>query len=72
MIGGQVGREVRVALVARAPVPVLTTPGAEDPGAEALPGAGAVQGVVPAAIRLPGMLGTAATWPARCDAADRA
>lgn len=60
------------ALVARAPVPVLSTPGAEDSGAEALPGTRAVQGVVPAAVGLPRMVGAAAARAARQDAADRA
>ena len=58
--------------VARAPVPVLTAPGTEHAGAETLPGSRAVQPVVPAAVGLPGVLGTAATRSAGDDTADRA
>ena len=72
MVDGQVGGGVGVALVARAPVTVLATPGAEHAGAEALPGSRAVQGVVPAAVGLPGVLGAAATRAAGDDTTDRA
>ena len=72
MIDRQVTRGVGRAAVARAPVPVLATPGAEDAGAEALPGPSAVQHVVAATVRLPGVLGAATTGTARGDAADRA
>ncbi len=54
VIDGQVGGWVGGALVARAPVAVLATPGAEHAGAEPLPGPRAVQGVVPAAVGLRG------------------
>ena len=53
VIDGQVGGGVGGALVARAPVAVLATPGAEHAGAEPLPGPRAVEGVVPAAVGLP-------------------
>ena len=72
VIDGQVGGWVGGALVARAPVAVLATPGAEHAGAEPLPGPRAVQGVVPAAVGLAGVLGAAATRAAGDDAADRA
>ena len=72
VIDGQVGGRVGGALVARAPVAVLATPGAEDAGAEPLPGARAVQGVVPATVGLPGVLCAATTRAARQDAADSA
>ena len=72
MIDGQVGGAVGWALVARAPVAVLATPGAEHTGAESLPGPRAVEGVVPAAVGLPGMLGAATTRAAGDDTADRA
>jgi len=52
--------------------PRLAAPGAQHPGAEALPGARAVQGVVPAAVGLAGVFRAAATGPARDDTADRA
>ena len=55
VIDGQVAGSVGIALVARAPVPVLATPGPEHAGAEALPGPRAVQGVVAAAVRLSGV-----------------
>ena len=55
VIDGQVARRVGGALVARAPVAVLATPGAEHAGAETLPGTRAVQGVVAAAVGLPGV-----------------
>ena len=57
MVDREIARPVGGALVARAPVPVLTTPSAEHAGAESLPGPRAVQGVVPAAVGLPGVLG---------------
>jgi hypothetical protein len=72
VIDGQVGGGVGGALVARAPVPVLATPGAEHSGAESLPGPRAVQGVVPAAVGLPSVLGAAATGAAGDDTTDRA
>ena len=64
VIDGKVSRLMGGALVARTPLAVLTTPGAEHAGAESLPGASAVGGVVPAAVdcracvvqRLPGRL----------------
>ncbi len=72
MIDGQVDRRMSVALVARAPVAVLAAPGAEHAGAEALPRPGAVEGVVPAAVGLPGVLEAAATRAAGDDTTDRA
>lgn len=72
MIHGQVTRGVGRATVAGTPVAVLATPGAENSGAESLPGRRAVEGVVAAAVRLPGVLGAATTGPARVDTADRA
>jgi hypothetical protein len=67
-IAGSVGGP----LVARAPVAVLTTPGAQHAGAETLPLPRAVQGVVPAAVRLPHVVGAATAWAAGDDTADRA
>ncbi len=72
VIDGQVGSWMGGTQVARAPVTVLTAPGAEDAGAETLPGPRAVQGVVPAAVGLPSVLGTAAARAAGDDTADRA
>ncbi len=72
VIDGQVGGPVGGAPVARAPVAMLATPGAQHAGAESLPGPRAVEGVVPAAVGLPGVLGTAATRAAGDDTADRA
>ena len=72
VIDGEVGGGMGIALVARAPVPVLATPRAEHPGAEPLPGPRAVQGVVAAAVRRPSVHGAAATGSARQDGADRA
>ena len=72
MIDRQVVGGVGVALVARAPVPVLTTPGAEDTGAEALPDPRTVQSVVAAAVRLTSVLGAATARAARQYGADRA
>ena len=72
VIDGQVGGRMGGALVARAPVAMLATPGAEHAGAEPLPGPRAVQGVVPAAVGLPGVLGAAATRAAGDDTTDRA
>ncbi len=72
VIDGQVGGSVSGSQVARAPVTVLTTPGAQHAGAEPLPGPRAVKGVVPAAVRLAGVLGAAATSAACDDTADRA
>ena len=72
MINGEVSRPVGGALVARAPIAVLATPGAEDAGAESLPGPRAVQGVVPAAVGLAGVLRAATASAAGNDTADRA
>jgi len=72
VIDGQVRGTVGGAAVARAPVAVLATPGAEHPGAEPLPDPRAVDGVVPAAIGLASVLGAAATNAAGDDTADRA
>ena len=72
VVDGQVGSRVGGALVARTPVAVLATPGAEHAGAESLPGPRAVQRVVAAAVGLAGVLGTAATLAAGDDTADRA
>jgi len=72
VIDGQVARPMGGTLVAGAPVAVLTTPGAEHAGAEPLPGPGAVQGVVPAAVGLASVLGAAATNAAGDDTTDRA
>jgi hypothetical protein len=72
VIDRQVGRGVGGAPVARAPVAVLATPGAEHAGAESLPGPRAVQGVVPAAVGLAGVLGATTTRAAGDDATDRA
>ena len=60
------------ALVARAPVAVLATPGAEDAGAEPLPGPRVVQGVVATAVRLALVRRAATTRATRQNAADRA
>lgn len=51
---------------------MLAAPGAEHTGAEPLPGPGAVQSVVPAAVGLAGVLGAATAVLARQDTADRA
>ena len=72
VINGQVAGRMGVALVARAPVPMLATPGAQQPSAEALPLPRAVQRVVAAAVRLPRMLGAPTAGSARDDAADGA
>ncbi len=56
----------------RLPVPALATPGAEHAGAESLPGPRAVQGVVPAAVGLPGVVGAAVARAAGDDTTDRA
>ena len=71
MVHGEVSRSVGVALVARTPVTVLAMPGAEHAGAEA-PGPRAVEGVVPAAVGLPSVLGAATTSAAGDDTTDRA
>jgi hypothetical protein len=71
VIDGQVGCPVGGTAVAGAPVAVLATPGTEHPSADSLPGPRAVQGIVAAAVRLPGVLGTATARAARDDAADR-
>jgi hypothetical protein len=72
VIDGQVAGSVGGTLVSRAPVAVLTTPGAQHAGAETLPGPRAVEGVVPAAVGLAGVFSTAATSEAGDDTADRA
>ena len=72
VVDGQVAGRVGWALVARAPVAVLTTPGTQHAGTEPLPGLRAVEGVLPAAVGLPGVLGAAATSAAGDDTADRA
>jgi hypothetical protein len=72
VIDGEVGSAVGWTLVARAPIAVLATPGAEHAGAESLPGPRAVQGVVPAAVGLPSVVSAAATRAAGDDTTDRA
>jgi hypothetical protein len=72
VIDGQVRRSVGGTEVARAPVTVLATPGAQHAGAEPLPGSRALQRVVPAPVGLPGVLGAATTSAAGDDTADRA
>jgi hypothetical protein len=72
VINGQVGGRVGGSAVARAPVATLATPSAEHAGAEPLPGPRAVEGVVPAAVGLPGVLGAAAARAAGDDTTDRA
>jgi hypothetical protein len=72
VINGQIRGSVGRTLVAEAPVSVLTTPGAEHAGAQTLPGARAVEGVVPTAVRLLGVRGAAAPSAARQHAADGA
>jgi hypothetical protein len=72
VVDGQVGGSMGGTPVARAPVAVLATPGAEHPGAESLPGPRAVQRVVPAAVGLAGVLGAATTHAAGDDTTDRA
>jgi hypothetical protein len=52
-------------LVPRAPVAVLAAPSTQHPGAQTLPGARAIHGLVLTAVRLPGMTGTAATRAAQ-------
>jgi len=72
VIDGQTGGGMGGARVARAPVAVLATPGTEHAGAETLPGPRAVQGVVPAAVGLAGVLSAATTRAAGYDTTDRA
>jgi hypothetical protein len=72
VIDRQVDSRAGVALIARTPVAVLTTLGAEHAGAESLPGPRGVERVVPAAVGLAGVLGAATTSAARDDTADRA
>jgi hypothetical protein len=72
VIDGQVGGRMGGTVIAGTPIAVLATPGAEHAGAEALPGPRAVEPVVPAAVRLAGVLGAATTSAARGDTADRA
>ena len=72
VVDGQVAGSVGGALVARTPVAVLTTPGAEHAGTESLPGPRAVEGVVATSVGLPRVLGAATTRAAGDDTADRA
>ena len=72
VIGGQVDSRVRIPHVARAPVTVLATPRPEHSCAQALPGPRAVQGVVAAPVRQPGMDEAPTPRSARDDTADRA
>ncbi len=72
VVDGEVGGAMGWPPVARAPVPVLTPPGAEHAGAESLPGARAVQSVVPAAVGLPSVVSAATTRAAGDDTTDRA
>ena len=72
MIGGQVAGWVAIAPEARAPVPVVATPCTEHSRAQALPGSGAVQGVVSAAVRLPNVRRATTARATRDDTADRA
>ena len=72
MVGGQVAGRMGVALVARTPVPMLTTPCPEHSRTQALPLPRAVQGVVAAAVRLPRMLGAPTAGSARDDTANGA
>ena len=72
MIDGQVTRWMCVALIARAPVPLLTTPRPEDARTEPLPGPRAVQGVVTASVGRSCVDSAATTRPAGQNAASRA
>lgn len=72
VIDGQVCGGVGGAGVARAPVAVLASPGAEHAGAEPVPGPRAVESVVPAPVGRPCVDGAAATTAAGRDAAHRA
>jgi hypothetical protein len=72
VVDGQVRGSVGGALVAGAPVAVLTPPGTEHTGAETLPCPRAVQSVVPAAVGLAGVRRAPATRVAGDDTADRA
>jgi hypothetical protein len=72
VIDGQLRGSVGGTQVARTPVAALTTPRAENAGAEPLPGPRAVQRVVAASVGLPGVERAATTSAARQDAADRA
>ena len=72
VIDGQITRGVGRTLVARAPVAMLTTSGAEHAGAESLPGPRAVEVVVPAAVGLSGVLEAATARAAGDDTTDRA
>ncbi len=72
VIDGQVAGVVRGTEVARAPVPVQATPGAEHSGAEALPCPRAVKGVVAAARGLSSVRGAATALATRDNTADRA
>jgi len=72
VVDGQVARRMGVALIAGTPVPVLTTPSAEDACAEPLPGPRAVQRVVAAAIGRSRVDSAATTRTAGRDATHRA
>ena len=72
VVDGQVAGSMGWTPVARAPTAVLATPGAQDAGAETLPGPGAVQGVVAAAVGCSGVDRAATTRAAGHNSADRA
>jgi hypothetical protein len=72
VIDGQVARRVAVTLVGRAPVAVLATPCPEYSRTQALPLPCAVQGVMPAVVRLSGVLGAPTAGSAGGNAAHRA
>jgi len=72
VVNGQVARGVGRTLVARAPVAVLATPCPEYSRTQVLPGPRAVQGVVAAPVRQPGMDEAPTPRSARDDTADRA
>ena len=72
MVDGHVGGGVGGMQVARTPVAMPATPGAEHAGAESLPGPRAVEGVVPAAVGLPSVVGVTATGAAVDDTTNRA
>jgi hypothetical protein len=70
VVDGEVSGGVPDATEAGAPVAMLTTPGAQHAGAEALPRPRAVEGVVPAAVGLPCVIGAAAARAAARAAGD--
>jgi hypothetical protein len=72
VIDGQVTGRMGVTLIGRAPVAVLTAPSPQHSRTQALPGPRAVEGVVPAAVGLPSVLGAAATRAAGGDTTHRA